>query len=314
MSIDADTLLDRRRLKRRLFFWRFAAFAATVAVAVLAYAVWKGDDLFAPRERIARVSISGFVGTDRKYVDLFESLAKNDAVKGVIVQLETPGGSTAGGEAIYEAVRALSAKKPTVARIEALAASAGYLIAIGTDHIVARRNSLTGSIGVIIQWPDASRLLDTVGVKYEDVKSSPMKAEPSPFKPASPESKAMLERTVRDSYEWFVGLVAERRKLSSERAHELADGRVVTGAMAKELSLVDALGGEEAARDWLSTKGVDRKLKVVDAYPRSKSTWGGLVGEETAEAMVRGALKAVGLGAIEAGMGRDSGLTSAWHP
>lgn len=314
MSIDADTLLDRRRLKRRVFFWRLAAFVATAGVVVLAYAAWLGDDLFAPRERIARVSISGFIGTDRKYADLFESLGKNDAVKGVIVQLETPGGSTAGGEAIYEALRALSAKKPTVARVEALAASAGYLIALGTDHIVARRNSLTGSIGVIIQWPDASRLLDTVGVKYEDVKSSPMKAEPSPFKPASPESKAMLEKTVRDSYEWFVGLVADRRQMSPERAHELADGRVVTGAMAKELNLIDTLGGEDAALDWLATKGVDRKLKVVDAYPRSKSTWGGLMGEETAEAMVRGALRAVGLGVVEAGMGRDSGLTSVWRP
>jgi protease-4 len=314
MSSDADILLDRRRLKRRLFFWRFAAFVAVVAVIVLGYAGWRGEDLFAPRERIARVSISGFIGTDRKYADLFDSLAKDKDVKGVIVQLETPGGSTAGGEAIYDALRALSAKKPTVARVEALAASAGYLIAIATDHIVARRTSLTGSIGVIIQWPDASRLLDTVGVKYEDVKSSPMKAEPSPFKPASADAKAMLEKTVRDSYEWFVGLVAERRQLSSERAHELADGRVVTGAMAKELNLVDALGGEDAALDWLVTKGVDRKLKVVDAYPRSKSNWGGLMGEETAAVVVRGAFRAVGLGVGEAGMARESGLTSVWQP
>ncbi|MBP0649880.1 S49 family peptidase, partial [Mycobacterium tuberculosis] len=132
------------------------------------------------RDRIARVSISGFIGTDPKYVKLFEDLGKDDHVKGVVVQIDTPGGSTAGGEAIYDALRDLSAKKPTTARIEALGTSAGYLIAIGADHVVARRNSLTGSIGVIVQWPDASRLLDTVGVKYEDVKSSPMKAEPSP--------------------------------------------------------------------------------------------------------------------------------------
>lgn len=314
MSIDADTLLDRRRLKRRVFLWRLAAFVAVAVAAVAGYAAWTGGDLAPPRDRIARVSISGFIGTDRKYADLFDELAKNDRIKGVIVQLETPGGSTAGGEAIYESLRALSAKKPVTARVEALAASAGYLIAIATDHIVARRNSLTGSIGVIIQWPDASKLLDTVGVKYEDVKSSPMKAEPSPFKPASPESKAMLEKTVRDSYEWFVGLVAERRKLTSETAHALADGRVVTGSMAQELGLVDALGGEDAALDWLATKGVDRKLKVVDAYPRSKSTWGGLMGEETAEAVFRGALRALGFGAVAAEDGRVSGLTSVWRP
>lgn len=314
MSIDADALLDRRRLKRRLFFWRAAAFVAVAGLAGLAYVAWSGDTTLVPTDRVARVGISGFIGTDRKYADLFEQLAENDHVKGVIVELETPGGSTAGGEAIYEAIRKLAEKKPTVARMEAMATSAGYLIAIAADHVVARRNALTGSIGVIVQWPDASKLLDTVGVKYEDVKSSPMKAEPSPFKPASPESKAMLERAVLDSYDWFVARVAERRKLAPERARELADGRVVTGAMALDLALVDAVGGEDAARDWLATKGVDRKLKVVDAYPRSKGSWGRLVGEEAATAVMKGALRAVGLGAVDTEDGRLSGLTSVWRP
>jgi protease-4 len=315
MSLDAETLLDRRRLKRRVFFWRTAAFLAVAAALIAGYAATREDGgILGGRDRVARVSISGFIGTDRKFVDLFDRLGRDNHVKGVIVQLDTPGGSTAGGEAIYEALRSLAAKKPTVARMEALAASAGYMIALGADHIVSRRNTLTGSIGVIIQWPDASRLLDTVGVKYEDVKSSPMKAEPTPFRPASPESRAMLEKTVRDSYEWFVALVAERRGLAPEVARDLADGRVVTGAMARDLKLVDTLGGEAAALDWLATKGVDRKLKVVDADPRDTSSWGGLLGEETAAVVARGVLRTVGLGWVESDDGRVRGLVSAWRP
>jgi protease-4 len=315
MAYDAEMLVERRRLKRRAFFWRTIAFVAVAAALAGGYAARNGTDgLFGERDHIARLSISGFIGTDKKYTDAIEKLKKDKHVKGVIVALETPGGSTSGGEAIYEALRDLSKEKPTVARIDALAASAGYMIALGTDQIVARRNALTGSIGVIIQWPDASKLLDTVGVKYEEVKSSPMKAEPTPFKPVSPEARAMLDKAIRDSYEWFVSVVAERRGFDSATAHELADGRVVTGAMAKDLKLVDQIGGESVAIEWLATKGVDRKLKVVDVSLKPFGSWTGISGEDAVATMVRGALKGVSGGLAGEGDAKLDGMTSVWHP
>ena len=132
--------------------------------------------------------------------------------------INSTGGATTGGEALYEALRKLAAKKPTVATVGTFGASAAYMAAIATDHIVARRTSITGSIGVIFQYPEVSELLDKLGVRVEEIKSAPLKAEPSPFKPAtrggqggrSPASSAT-------PIDWFVDIVAERRGLPRER-------------------------------------------------------------------------------------------------
>ena len=133
------------------------------------------------------MTIKGLITPDRTRVEMFDKIARSDAVKGVIIDIDSPGGATSGGEELYTSLRKLSAAKPTVAYVGTLAASAGYMTALGTDHIVARRSALTGSIGVLVQWPDVTRLMDTVGVKLEEVKSSPMKAEPNPFKTPTPE-------------------------------------------------------------------------------------------------------------------------------
>src|SRR5690606_37690643 len=123
----------------------------------------------------------------------------------------------------------LSKKKPTVATMGTVGASAAYMAAIATDHIVARRTTITGSIGVIFQFPEVSQLLDKVGVQMDEIKSSPLKAEPSPFHAPTPEARAVIESIVRDSYDWFVDIVAERRGLDRSDALVLADGRIYTG-------------------------------------------------------------------------------------
>ena len=248
--LDPDVIVDRRRLKRRLGFWRLVAVLLAVAVAV---ALSVRFDLVGGRGKahVARITVKGLMLPDAALLKTIEGLIKSDTVEGVIVVIDSPGGSTAAGEALYGALRRLAEKKPTVAWVGTLAASAGYMAALGTDHIVIRRSALTGSIGVLIQWPDVSELMKTLGVRYEEVKSTPMKAEPTPFKPTSPEARAMLDKAIRDTYDWFVGLVAERRGLPLERAFELADGRVVTGHQALELKLVDEIGEERAAVAWL---------------------------------------------------------------
>ncbi len=187
--------------------------------------------------------------------------ARRTAVKGVILSIDSPGGTTAGGEAIFEAVRELAAAKPVVAQVGTLAASAGYMIASASDHIVARKSSIVGSIGVLVQFPDFTGLMDKVGIKLEEVKSSPLKAEPSPFNPTTDEERAMMRAMILDSYDWFVGLVDERRPLDRAEVLALADGSVFTGRQALTNKLVDALGGEREAIAWLGTQGRRRQAQ-----------------------------------------------------
>ena len=269
MSLTADQIVDRRSLRRKLSFWRVLAFVALALAIVGAIVVAAGRDglsgLVMPQ--IARVSISGFITENRDQLELLDRIGRSDAVKGVIVAIDSTGGATAGGEALYEALLRLSKKKPTVATMGTVGASAAYMAAIATDHVVARRTTITGSIGVLFQYPEISQLLDKVGVDIETVKSSPLKAEPSPFQPASPEALAVIGSVVRDTYDWFVDIVAERRGLARPEALILADGRIFTGRQALDARLIDAIGGEEAALDWLATKDVDRKLPIRDWKP-----------------------------------------------
>ncbi len=185
MTLNSDILIDRRRLKRRLTAWRVLAILAVVAA--LAFAAVKNDETASAfgldRDEIARVTVSGFIGDSRARHDMFTKLGKSDNVKAVIVSVDSPGGTTTGGEALYEDIRVLAQKKPVAAVFGTVAASAAYLCGIGTDYIVARGNTITGSVGVIFQWADVTELLGKVGVKVDEVRSGPLKAEPSPFTP-----------------------------------------------------------------------------------------------------------------------------------
>jgi protease IV len=269
MTLDADQIVDRRRLRRKLSFWRVAAFVLLALAIIAGIGIVTGRDTFSALvpPQIARVAISGFISEDRDEVELFDRLAKTDGIKGVIVAIDSTGGSTTGGEALYEGLRRLAAKKPTVATVGTFGASAAYMAAIATDHIVARRTSITGSIGVIFEFPEVSQLMKTLGVNIEEIKSAPLKAEPSPFRPASDEAKAVIQAMIKDSYDWFVDIVAERRSLARNDALTLADGRVFTGRQALAAKLIDEIGGEEAAVAWLGSKGVDVKLPVRDWKP-----------------------------------------------
>ncbi|HEY9056506.1 MAG TPA: signal peptide peptidase SppA [Aurantimonas sp.] len=273
MSGTAEDLIDRRRLRRKLSFWRVAA-VVFVALAVLGIALFSsfgGRSAFSTRDQIARVAIEGLIVEDQELLDLLEKVKDEAAVKAVVLRIDSPGGTTVGGEALYEAVRAIAAVKPVAAEVGTLAASAGYMIASGADHIVARRTSIVGSIGVIFQYVDASQLLDTIGVDVNAIKSSPLKAEPSPFAPAPEAAKAMIRRLIMDTYEWFVALVAERRGMSLAEARVLADGSIFTGSQGLERNLVDALGGEAEVRRWLEDdRGVRKGLKIVDREPEEE--------------------------------------------
>jgi protease-4 len=265
MAYRADDIIDRRRLRRKLTFWRIAALAIA-ALGVAAMASWALGDRFggAAVDHIAKLRIEGTITEDDELLKRIERITESERVKGVVLTIDSPGGTTAGGESIYLAVRKMAETKPVVAQVGTLAASAGYMIASAADHIVARQSSIVGSIGVLVQFPDVTGLMEKIGVKLEGVKSSPLKAEPSPFSPTTDEERAMLRALVMDSYDWFVGLVDERRPLSRAEVLAVADGSIFTGRQGLERKLVDALGGEEEAVAWLETKGVDADLEVIE--------------------------------------------------
>lgn len=319
MSRTAEDLIDRRRLRRKLSFWRVAA-VVVVALAALGTALFSGFGgvaTFSSRDQIARVAIEGLITEDQDLLDLLEKVKDEDEVKAVVLRIDSPGGTTVGGEALYEAVRAIAAVKPVAAEVGTLAASAGYMIASGADHIVARRTSIVGSIGVIFQYIDASDLLDTIGVDVNAIKSSPLKAEPSPFAPAPEEAKAMIRRLIMDTYEWFVALVAERRDMSLAEARALADGSIFTGSQGLERKLVDALGGEAEVRRWLEDdRGVTKGLTIVDRESEDEG-YASLLA--AARAMLFGAFgldpSAASLPtALLRKVGHLDGMVSLWQP
>ena len=312
--MSAQDWIDRRRLRRKLGFWRVAAILLLVAglLAVPFLAAGGADALRGPQ--IASVEVSGVITEDDERLALLEDLADNPRVRAVILKVNSPGGTTVGGETLYHAVRRLAEAKPVVAEIGTLGASAAYMVALGADRIVAHDSSIVGSIGVIFQYADASRLLDTIGLRVDAVRSAPLKAEPSPFAPAPPEAIDMIRRLVASSFDWFVGLVVERRPLDEATVRRLADGSIFTGLQGLQNGLVDALGGEAESRRWLEQeKGIEPGLEIVEHEPQRKNRYGflrsatfSLLGLDPAASSLQDAL--FGTGA------RLDGLLSLWQP
>ena len=300
MSIDADWLVDRRRLKRRLAWWQVAGVLAAVLAAFAAVGRFES---FFDRGHVARVAVSGIIVEDDERDRALAELADDGATKAVLVRIDSPGGTVVGGEALYRRLRQIAQHKPVVAVMGELATSAAYMTAIGSDWIVAREGTLTGSIGVIIQAADFTGLLDKIGIKPETVKSSPLKAQPNPLEPFTPAAREATRRVVVDVYGMFTGLVRERRKFSPEQLTAVADGSIFTGRQAQANGLIDAIGGEDEARGWLeSTRGVAaslpvRDVEVHDTAWKIADLFGGLV---------RKALFSERLNL--------DGLISVWHP
>jgi protease IV len=319
MAEETEIVLDRRRLRRSVLLWRSLGIGA-LALAIGAFTLG-GDKLssLGQPKQIARVAIEGTITESRDQLRMFEKIADNDKVAALLVYVNSPGGTTTGGEAIFEAIRRIAKKKPVVAQFGTVAASAGYIVGLSADHIVARGNSITGSVGVIAQWPEVASLLDKLGVKVNEVKSGNLKAVPSPFLVLDEGGRQVTQGMVNEGFKWFLSLVETRRGIKAAEVSGLEQGRIYSGREALANKLVDEIGGETEAVAWLTNKrGVAKDLKVVDWKPARDDGWNamsasaGLSGQtlgETAAQMVRA-------------LGRDTrfdtmtldGLMSVWHP
>ncbi len=259
-------LVYGQRQQRRLIFWRLAAIIAAV-LAIMALS--SGGEARWPAgyasDHIARFSVYGVILDDQQRAETLAGLVQDESVKALIVHINSPGGSAAGSEALYRSLAHIAAVKPVVVVMGDVAASGGYMAALAGERIFANSNTITGSIGVIFQWVEAGVLMETLGLEPRAVRSGPLKARPDFYDTASAETITAIESLVDDSYNWFVALVARERQLTPETARGLADGRIYTGRQALVRNLVDAIGGEEEALDWLQKeKGVRRDLPVLD--------------------------------------------------
>ncbi|HDO52720.1 MAG TPA: signal peptide peptidase SppA [Rhizobiales bacterium] len=266
MTLRADFLVDRRRLKRSLALWRLLAIAA--AVALVAGLAFQSDDFATAigyKPHIARVNISGLIREDTDREEMLKDIAKSKHVKAVILRVNSPGGTTVGGESLHRAIQNLRKKKPVVAVFSTVATSAAYMAGIASDHVIARGSSITGSVGVILQWAEVTELLGKLGIKMEEVKSGALKAIPSPFQPLDEAGRALTQEMVSESQKWFVDLVAKSRSIDPGAIPGLTEGRIYSGRQALKLKLIDQLGGEDDAIAWLEEKRkIEKDLKVID--------------------------------------------------
>lgn len=296
-----ETIPVIRALRRSRGRWRIFAFLALALAVFFALARFL-PALTPPGQTIARVTISGTIATNPERSELFARLAQDDTVAAVIVAINSPGGTTAGGEELYQSLREIAERKPVVSTIGELGASAAYMAAIATDHILARNLSIVGSIGVYYQHVDAGKLFETIGIDLDKVASGPLKSEPDFDEPITPEVRESLAELVDSSFQYFIDLVVERRALTRPQALALADGRILSGVMALEAGLIDAAGGETEAVQWLETeRAIDPDLPVIDVWPYKS-------GPNLVD-FVLGQF----IGAIGGGLPLD-GLVSLWHP
>ena len=320
MSMEAEILADRKRLKRKLTLWRWGGLA--LLVMLITGSLFRSSDLAGnvlQEDHIARIDISGVITDDRKREEMIKKIIKSKKVKAVILRINSPGGTTTGGEALYEQLTELREKKPVVAVFGTLATSAAYMTAMAADRVVARANTITGSVGVLFQWAEVTELLKNVGVKVEEIKSGALKATPSPFQVPDEDGLRVAREVVDESFDWFVNLVGKRRGIETAEVPGLREGRIYSGRRALELKLIDEIGGEKTAIAWLvKEKGINKKLPVRDWKPKKESGLslltslvhglGRITGLDTG-----GLLQAVSLDEVRSRV-ELSGLVSLWRP
>ena len=300
MSSETYTHNDRRRAKRRLFFWRLISVILLIALigTIISLNAAEPDV-----DHVARLDVNNVIIEDEWRQDAIQEILEDDTAKALIVYINSPGGSTYGSERLYKSLRRVAAKKPVISVIGTVGASGGYLTALAGERIFAGESSITGSIGVIIQITEFSELMDNLGIKGDAITSGQLKGEPSPFRPLSEAGRENLQEMVSSTHEWFVNLVTDRRPLTREEAAKLANGGIYIGTKALANGLVDELGGLYEARRWLeSAHEIPADLPLLSwEYGPPK----GLV-DELLEGML-------GKSVISERLTLD-GLLSLWHP
>jgi len=270
MSIEAEFFEQaKKRARRNGFLFALFLIALALITVIILNSVFEYDK---KGPHIARIKIEGPIFDDYGLNRLIYKLASDQNVKAVIVHINSPGGSVVGAESTFVALSQLSEEKPSAAVLGETATSGGYLIAVATDQIISRSNTLTGSIGVVLQYPDLSKLLKNIGIDIKTLRSSELKASINYFE--KPTTKAIEEhkQVIDETFLWFKELVAQKRKLTDINLEKVSHGGIFTGRKAKELGLVDLIGGEREAVKYLEEKINIKAIPLVDWVSNKESS------------------------------------------
>lgn len=257
------------------FLGGFLALFFVLAFAMALLRAGKGGSGLLPGDNVvAVVPLEGEIERSDEFVETLGDLEEDERVAAVVVRINSPGGAVAPSQEMYDAVRRLSEVKPVVASLGAVAASGGYYVASAADVVVASPGTLTGSIGVIMSLANVRGLMEKLGVETTIVTAGKWKDTGSPFRPITPEERAMLQKMADQVHTQFIDAVAAGRKLDPERAREVGNGRIFTGQEAQEVGLVDELGGLETAIKTAGTRaGIVGKPVVEHRSPRRGPWW-----------------------------------------
>lgn len=279
MNISPDYLIERKRNKFQLAKWKIICLLLISAIIFIV-----GNKIFTNKnisylskdmsgDYIANILLEEIIYDDLSRVKKLEKIAVDKNVKAVIIHINSPGGSVVGSEMLYNSFRKIAKNKPVVVVMDSVAASGGYLIALGGDYIIAHNGTITGSIGVLMEMPEITELAERVGIKFNHFKSNPLKANPSFTEKLNSEAeKAVMDNTY-DVYDYFTELVSKRRNLDLDFVRKIADGRVYSAKLAMQYKLIDEIGNEDSAIKWLEEKkDIPKNLKILEIKlnPRDK--------------------------------------------
>jgi protease-4 len=249
----------------------FVIFAVIVLMVLVGLSSSSSDIEFTGGgDKIAVVEVNGVIMSSRSVNSQLKRYKKDNSIKAIILHIDSPGGGVAASQEIYESVRRVrESGKPVVACMASVAASGGYYAALCADSIMAGPGTTTGSIGVIAEIPNFTKLMDKLGISMTIIKSGRYKDSGTPYREMTPADKQYLQSWIDESYDQFISIVATERGMSLEQAKELGDGRVYSGRQAYEFALIDTLGTfDDAVQLAADIVGIDGEPRLVRQQKR----------------------------------------------
>ena len=272
MSLDWQILEENKKKWYRKGIWRGILISIILVITISLFLNF--NHLSSNFSHIARISINGVIFDNSETIEIIDNLAKNDNVKSVIIRINSPGGSVVGSESLYVAINSLSQKKPVISLMGEIATSGGYIVALASNYILARKNTLTGSIGVIVENQNFSELSEKIGVSIDTTKSGKIKGGQNPLSPSDPLVKINNQKLVNYSFDWFISIIKKNRDINQSVIELVSDGRTLTGGMAMDLGLIDGIGSEKEALKYLEKKYPDFKgLPIIDIETPSQKSF-----------------------------------------
>lgn len=277
MNLDHEHLTTIAILRKKVITWRNITILV-VFLSLLFSAISKMDsshisNSIIDNNSIARIKIDGAIFIDEYRDNILHKIQTNQNIKAVLIKINSPGGDIFASENLYYKIKEISQTKSVVVLMESIAASGGYMVAMAADHIIARNGTITGSIGVIMQSGEVTNFAEKLGIKFLTYKSAPIKSAPSMFEKETIESKNAIEATINDSHNFFVSMIKENRKnkIKEENFSKIFDGRVFNGRQALKLGLIDAIGGENEAINYLIKKSKIKDPHIIDVNLKEKN-------------------------------------------